>query len=181
MIPPARCPFLLRSTQPPFSRLFPPLHQSLTAESLRRASHLVCVLSPGPWVKYKRTRETLRTFIFHVRNCFSSPHQREWVEPQRTQEASQAARRTLGFWNRGDSISISFFSPLCPKSLFADFCKTFQNFSSMALISIRVLLKSCGLDKTVTCNLVVPPLRLPSKCLTQQPAARRCSCAAEWI
>lgn len=99
----------------PFSQLFPPLHQSLTAESLRRASHLVCVLSPGPWVKYKRTRETQWTFIFHVRNCFSSPHQRQWVESQRTQEASQAARRTLGFWNRGDSISISFSPPSAPK------------------------------------------------------------------
>lgn len=127
-IPPAQCPFLLRSTHP-FSRLFPPLHQSPAAESLRRASHLVCVLSPGPWVKYKRSGETLRTFIFHVRNCFSSPHQRDWEEPRRTREASQADRRTSGFWNGGGSISIFFFFSLplrpLPKNLFADSCKTF--------------------------------------------------------
>lgn len=128
VIPPAPCPFLLRSTQPPlFSQLFPALHQSLTAQSLRRASHLVCVLSPRPRVKYKRSRETLQTFIFHVRNCFSSAHQSHLDEPQRTQEASSAARRTSGFWNRGDSISISFPPPLpLPQRRFADLSQTFE-------------------------------------------------------
>lgn len=95
-------------------------------------------------------------------------------KPQRTRETSPSNRRTLGFLNKGDYAA----------HLSKVYLRFLQNFSKLSQYDIDTYRSAAKVsfcrrvgvsDKTVTYNLVVPPLCLPSKCLTMRRAARHFS------